>query len=353
MTVGPTRAWQRTRFWLALGAALLLAAGLVALLSPQPAASLDPRSPAKGGSKALAQLLRHDHIAVRRTSSVADARRAPHAATLLVVRPDDYSAAQLRALRSAAGRVVLLDPSPNALAAAAPGLSVGDVVGGTRPPDCAAAGPRAAGPVDFGDRAASYDSRSPMVRCYGGAVVFAGPVAVLGSADLLRNDALTRRGVAALDVNLLSADRTVDSVTWLLPGADASGAGAPTVWELFPSGVHRAAIWLVLTGLVVVLWRARRLGPPVAEPLPVVVRAAEVVEGHGRLYRRGGSRAEAAAALRAGTAARLARRRGTPPDARAGRWLSGPVPTTDRELVELARALRTLETDVHDPKGSA
>ena len=46
--------------------------------------------------------------------------------------------------------------------------------------------------------------------------------------------------------------------------------------------------------LLLALWRARRLGPVVAEPLPVVVRAAETVEGRARLYRRGGARGQAA-----------------------------------------------------------
>ena len=50
--------------------------------------------------------------------------------------------------------------------------------------------------------------------------------------------------------------------------------------------------------LLLALWRARRLGPVVTEPLPVVVRAAETVEGRARLYRRGGARDTAAEALR-------------------------------------------------------
>ena len=64
------------------------------------------------------------------------------------------------------------------------------------------------------------------------------------------------------------------------------GSGPATVWDLFPDGVYRAFVWLILVGLLVVAWRARRLGGVVREPLAVVVRAAELVEGHGRLYER-------------------------------------------------------------------
>ena len=42
-------------------------------------------------------------------------------------------------------------------------------------------------------------------------------------------------------------------------------------------------LWLVV--VLVALWKGRRLGPLVAEQLPVVVRASETVEGRGRLYR--------------------------------------------------------------------
>jgi hypothetical protein len=50
----------------------------------------------------------------------------------------------------------------------------------------------------------------------------------------------------------------------------------------------------------------------VIEPLPVVVRSAELVEGHGRLYERGRAGAEVASALREGARARLAARLGLP-----------------------------------------
>jgi hypothetical protein len=115
------------------------------------------------------------------------------------------------------------------------------------------------------------------------------------------------------------------------------------------------------------LWRMRRFGPLVFEPLPVVVRASETAEGHGRLYRSRRARDRAAAALRAAAAARLTTRTGLPqatsPEVicqelarRTGRgageiraMLFGPVPGDDAALMKLATDLDDLEGQVLTP----
>jgi len=342
--------WRRSRFWLGLLALLVVGATLAAFLSPAPGRDLDPESPSKGGSRALAQVLDGYGVAVRRTSSVGTAA-GDRGATVLVVEPAAYSEDQLVELVRGAARVVLVDPGEAQLAVLLPGAEQVDTVSGTVRPGCDEPGAAASGPVDLGDAGANTYSQPGFRSCYRGALITRGRVSVLGSAELLRNDALARRGVAALDVNVLSADRSVPRVTWLLPGTDAAGPGAPSVWDLFPDGAHRAFLWLLLAGLVIVLWRGRRLGPPVREPLPVVVRAAEVVEGHGRLYQRSRARERAAAALRAGTSARLARHLGLPTDTDAALFgpsgtaevPAGPAPRDDTQLLELAAALQELE----------
>jgi hypothetical protein len=133
-----------------------------------------------------------------------------------------------------------------------------------------------------------------------------------------------------------------------------------------------AALQLLLAGLLLALWRGRRLGPPVTEPLPVVVRAAEAVEGRSRLYRRAQARDRAAAALRSGALARMVPRLGIdaagamepPPDAvvaavaaRSGRRdadvhavLYGPPPADDAGLVALADALDSMVRATLDPE---
>jgi hypothetical protein len=247
---------------------------------------------------------------------------------------------------------------------------------GTVGPGCSEPCAFAAGPVDLPpDTVGFADPSAGAQRCYQGAYLVDGEVSLLGSSRLLRNDTLADRGVAALDINAITADFARPRVVWLMPGPDADGPGAPSVSQLFPAGATRALVWVLVVGGLVVLWRGRRLGPPVEEPLPVVVRAAEVVEGHGRLYRRAGARDRAAAALRAGALSRLAASVGlrvdpgaagvTRPEVLAAvsaatgrdpvevqRLLSGPLPADDRQLLEQARQLQDLETAARQPPGT-
>jgi hypothetical protein len=123
--------------------------------------------------------------------------------------------------------------------------------------------------------------------------------------------------------------------------------------------------WAGVVGVLLVLWRARRLGGVVTEPLPVVVRSAELVQGHGRLYARARARDRAAQALRVATTGRLAHRLGLPRGAgptdvaavvaaAAGRapgevleLLAGRPPADDAGLVRLAQELDRLEAASH------
>jgi hypothetical protein len=226
-------------------------------------------------------------------------------------------------------------------------------------PGCSVPGAVAAGRLALPDDALTY--AGPGETCYGGLVLSRGPVVVLGSADLLENDTLDGACAAALDVNLISADRTVRDVVWLQPGSDAAGSGPASIWDLFPGGVYRAAVWLLLVAVVLAVWRARRLGGVVTEPLPVVVRAAELVEGHGRLYARAGAHGRAAAALRSAPRSRVAARLTLPRNATAEQiavaaaplagcspaaatdLLAGPPPSDDTALLRLAGELDRFE----------
>jgi hypothetical protein len=246
-------------------------------------------------------------------------------------------------------------------------------VGGRLHPFCADAGAVAAGPADWPGDTIRYDpGTSGMQPCYFNALLTAPRLAVLGSADILRNDHLDDDGVAALDINAITDSRRVTSIVWLLPGADAGGPGAPSLWDLFPAGTERVIWWLVLVGALLVLWRMRRLGGIVPEPLPVVVRAAELVQGHGRLYARAGARDRAAHALRTSTTNRLVTRLGLPrgagpaevavavgplvgrPPGEVLALLTGPPPADDAALVRLADDLDRLATAAGgEQKGSS
>jgi hypothetical protein len=82
----------------------------------------------------------------------------------------------------------------------------------------------------------------------------------------------------------------------------------------FPPAVWATLLLLVLAGLALALASGRRLGAPVAEPLPVRVRAAETVRGLGGLYRRARARDASLATVQAAARRRLAEHFGLPPD---------------------------------------
>jgi hypothetical protein len=189
---------------------------------------------------------------------------------------------------------------------------------------------------------------------------------VLGTGLMLTNDRLDEDGNAALGLNLLGGDGSANQLQWLVPNPGAASGGESTA-SILPGWVLPAALQLLLVGLLVMLWRGRRLGP-----LPVVVRAAEAVEGRSRLYRRAQARDRAAEALRSGALARLVPRLGIdpargpepPPEAvvsavasRSGRpeaavdtVLFGPPPSDDAGLVALADSLDSIVRDTLDPE---
>jgi hypothetical protein len=355
-------AWQRARFWIAIAVALVIAALAVVTLTGGTQRPLDPSSPSKQGSKALAVVLGQRGARVTRTTSLTAAEQA--GATVLVASPDSYSAEQLADLRARAARLVLVAPAE----ALPPGVSIesGEASGRTSP-DCDWPG-AAAGTVELPDGTIRYSGGAQ--SCYGDAVVLDDGLVVLGSDELLTNRHVGDAGVAALDINAITDNGAANDITWLLPGTEATGTAAPTYWQLFPGGARRAFVWLLALGVLLVLWQARRFGPVVSEPLPVVVRSAEVVEGHGRLYRRAGARDLAAAALRAATTARLITRFGLPRGAAlpevvaavapatgrepgaVAQQLGGPPPTDDAGLLRLAAVLDALEEAAGVPSGT-
>jgi hypothetical protein len=353
---------RRIRLWLVLALVVALGALLVGTLANQPGRDLDPSSARKNGSKALARLLDHYGAGLTVTSSIDDAMRDGPGSAVVVTQPDEYSDAQLAGLRTAARRLVLVAPNTRAGHAVAIGLEPDPGGYLIEFPFCSDPGASAAGRIALpGDARPYRPGETGATACYGGGYLTTPRLAVLGSADLLRNDHLDDRGIAALDINAITDSRRLTSVVWLMAGTDASGAGETSLWDLFPAGAYRVFWWLVAVGVLVAVWRARRLGGVVSEPLPVVVRSAEVVEGHGRLYARAGARDRAAAALRVAATNRLGHRLGLPAGASAeqvgaavaplvGRppaavvaLLAGPSPADDTGLMRLVHDLDALE----------
>jgi len=157
---------------------------------------------------------------------------------------------------------------------------------------------------------------------------------------------------------------------WLTPqpatGAIPPPAGAPPRQgpTLIPWAAWLVVYQLAIAALLTMIWRARRLGPLIAERLPIVVRASETVEGHARLYQSRRARGRAAQALREAMLARMLPALGLPRGADASAVTQaladrsrlgqqdiaaivyGPAPATDADLMILTRQLDDLESEV-------
>jgi Domain of unknown function (DUF4350) len=378
--VSPTasQVLRRLRFPLALAGFMLAVGAAVVLLQPHAGpAYLDPNDPGPFGSRALAQLLAQRGQHVVRVSTAAQAAASAAAdSTLVVTGPAFLDGHELAVLGALPGDRVLVEPDTAALGELAPGVTVAGMLPVVATgPGCGLAAAQLAGNANMGGVALRAGAVPGTQRCYpadgspsliryltGGRTI-----TVLGTGIPLTNGSLADNGNAALALNLLAAR---PAIVWLTPGtaplaaARTGRSGLTGLTGLIPPSTYLVAIQLALAVLAAAAWRARRLGPLVTEPLPVVVRAAETVEGHGRLYRSRHSRQRAAEALRAAAAARLTPRLGLQAGAepatiaaavaaRSGRnvaavhaLLFGPPPGTDAALVQLAGDLDALESEV-------
>lgn len=379
---GPTR-WQRWRTGVLCGALVLLIALLTVLLAPRTSRdALAPDSVAPDGARAVARVLTAqgvDVVAARTFTAARDAvAEAGGDATLLVTAPELVSAPRWRDLTATGADLVLLSPRSTTLEELAPQV----VTSGTTPadvvdPGCSATVPTAAGAARAGGRQYALQDGTGQdgggTTCYAGSWVQlapqpgrAGTLTLVGQDDVLTNRWAAADGNGALALGTLGAHRTL---VWYLPDPLDADASAQPLSALVPPWVLPAAALLLAGGLVTALWRGRRLGRLVPEPLPVVVRAVETVEGHGRLYATAGATGRAAEALRAATLRRLRVQVRLEPSAGvddvagAVAWVTGraaadvralladDAPRDDPALVRLAGDLDELERDVrrHDP----
>ena len=259
----------------------------------------------------------------------------------------------LRRLAAVPGDRLVVEPISRTREVLAPEVrrsSGRHAVGGA--PDCDLREAERAGDVQFGASDTFEASGDvPVTQCYEGAVVRytdAGrTVTVVGSADFMSNAGLLKQGNAALAMNLAG---TQQRVIWYAPQhTEGESSGAASLSDLIPDNVTWMVCQLCLVVLLLAVWKGRRLGPLVAERLPVVVRASETVEGRGRLYRSQRAGDRAADALRTATLQRLRLASG-----------SGPTPTAppssrpsrsdaDETQARGAHAFRAAASDRHRP----
>ncbi|TDD72550.1 DUF4350 domain-containing protein [Actinomadura rubrisoli] len=372
------RRWRSARGVVGVFLALIVIAVVLAALRPSGSPEgLDPTSPKQDGTRALAEILK------QRGTSLTVARRAGRAAdastagsVLVVTRTERLTSDDLDRLRGARGDLLLVRPSRDVLEALAPGVRAsGPSFARTSAPDCALQAATLAGRVSFG-QSQTYEASGNATGCYKAGdfprlvqTQSAGrTVTVVGSAGFLTNEHLAEEGNAALAMNLVGAR---SSAVWLIPDLPPPGSdtGDKTIVDLVPFGVWLFFLELLVTVLLVALWRGRRLGPVVAEALPVVVRSAETVEGRSRLYRASRARDRAADALRSGARDRMVPLLGLPRasaqdlaaaqeivaavavrtgwnEAVVGSALYGPEPADDAGLIALANVLDDLERQV-------
>lgn len=308
---------RRWGFWIIL---LLLLAGVVALQlvrSPGDARVLSPGNAAPEGARAVAEVLRSQGVQVLVPDSLDQALgllkdSAP--ATLLLHDADGYlQPAQLESLDGKAARLVLVEPSLPQLRALAPGVLPAGLVpaeGGPLAAGCTLPGPTTAKSISRGGLAYrggslcfTFQTRAEPAGAY--ATADGGRTVVLGAGQVLSNGRISEEGNAALALNTLGSTATL---VWYQPtAADVALAREPqNPLSLLPVWVAPVSLWLMAVGVLAMLWRGRRLGPLVTEPLPVIVPAAETAQGRARLYQQSKAVARAAASLRAGTLTRLA-----------------------------------------------
>lgn len=370
--VGPTvRQRWRTIRWVLLALVAIIVVSTIStwLTAPRPGGRMDPRATSPDGAHALVALLRAQGVEVVEADDISDVEQALRPDALLLVAQTDYlvDLDVLQRLAGLPGDRLLVEPVSRTREALAPGVrpTVKASYGGK--PDCDMPEAQRAGEVELGI-SATYEATgdTPLTRCYENALVRYSAdgrtVTVVGSADFMTNSGLLKQGNAALAMNLAG---TRSRLVWYAPQhiAGESDTGTSIVGAI-PARVWWMVLQLGVVVLLIALWQGRRIGPLVAEHLPVVVRASETVEGRGRLYRSRRARDRAADALRTAALQRTLPRLGlgtqSPPaavvqavahrvgsdPALIGHWLYGPPPATDAELVELSRHLDDIERQV-------
>ncbi|GIF02571.1 DUF4350 domain-containing protein [Actinoplanes siamensis] len=411
MTTRRDRRWLRVAIPFAVLVTLITGTLLVhAAEQPDPADAdfLSPASSAGIGSSKLADRLRRRGVAVVRETSTAGALAATSDgdATLLVTTPGLADLDRLSRFDGlpAGTRVVLVGPEQAALARTDwPIRQDGEHLWTTAVIDAGCADPvaTAAGPAAVGRL------RYATAPCYAGALLtttWGGlTITAVGAADPFRNDRIDEHGNGALAAGLLA--RT-SRVVWLdvhhrdvqpspspspssrstetpfagpstgqtpretgapgdpgdaAPADRAQGPDQPNpLAEAFPPALWATLALLGLALLALAAAAARRLGTPVAEPLPSRVPADETMLGHARLYQRAHAREESLDILRAAARRRITAHLGLPAGATvediaesAGyqvddvrEVLAGFRPDNDAELVSAANAVQHLVREI-------
>ena len=373
--VGPTvvQRWRSAR-WVLLALVVIVGVATLStvLTAPRPGGPMDPESTSPEGARALVTILRERGVDVIAADDIAAVERAARPDTLILVAQTFYLYDDdlLRRLAALPGDRLLVEPVSRTREVLAPQIRLsGATTFGENKPDCDMREATRAGEVQFG-LSDAYEAAGdvPVTHCYGGALVRftdnGRKVTVVSTGGFMTNSGLLKEGNAALAMNLAGSHQRV---IWYAPQhseSNGESGGGATLFDLMPDQVMWIFLQLCLGVALLAVWKGRRIGPLVAEQLPVVVRASETVEGRGRLYRSRRARDRAAEALRTATLQRMLPRLGLGHDAeptavaqavaeRCGldpqtvaHTLFGRPPANDPDLVNLAHELDNIERQV-------
>ncbi len=384
---GPLSSRRRRPRWVApsIVVGLLLAVTLtVTLLTPAGrgnTADLDPANPGRSGAQALARVL-GDHgvrVIVVRSHRELIGETVDGATTVVITGTTSLSGRTAKAAlvhSASAASVVLLDPDLEVT------KGMGLPVDSHRADLAEVSAGCQGSPVGEGFRLAKADraytptdNASAATICFpdgddgGGAMLSLRaadrerpPVILLGDDSLVTNGAILDAGNAAIALHLFGQ---TNRLVWYVPNLADIAAADGTSRSIAPAWFGPGLALATSAVLFLCLWRGRRLGRLVTEPLPVIVRAVETTESRGRMYRKSRDRGRAAAVLALATRRRLTAYLGLSPSSTVSsvaaaaaaitdrdyhdvlNLLSSPAAHDDSALLEVANNLAALEKEVH------
>ena len=288
--------------------------------------ALDPRNPGRDGSEALARVLDDQGVDVDIVRGEAALLETDTRAgtTVVVTNPGDLGLSTLERLQDHASDATALVVVGDAVVLGDLfDLSVGsDRVTGRRAASCDVRLARGGGPA----RPRRPTAPRPRLLRLGRRLAAREQdrLWLLTSPASLSNARVLESGNAALALRLFGQG---DRVVWYVPdSADLAGSDGIGLGRLLPRWLSPALLLLGAAVVALILWRGRRLGPLVTEPLPVVVRAVESTRSRGRIYRRTQDRQHAAAVLVRATATAARPSRSTCPATRLRSSSPSPWP---------------------------
>lgn len=362
--------WRRHRSMLLVACGFLLAVVVAVVLGAVDegrTAPYDPDNAGPDGSRALARVLDDQGVDVEVARSADELDETTVGADTVVVVTSTSELGKNtvdRLLEHARGsRLVLVEPGIDVLAAVDAPVQTDQVIPDRGvPADCD--DPKFRGLTLEVDFAIGYGGGS---GCFGqddvSMVLERNGVTLFGGGEAMTNDQALRGDNAAVSLRLLGQS---GSLVWYVPTFEDVGADEGLgVTALLPRWIE-PGLWIAaMATILLILWRARRLGALSTEPLPVSVMAIETTRSRGRLYRKAQDRAHAAEVLRTAARARAAARSGLGvthdqdaliknlarqtgrPEAEVTALVSSDAepPSTDRALITLARELTELDRE--------